>query len=71
MQDAFQRALGPQVKVFSQAGLVAESLADYLTRRPEFVGSGTQSMYLTTGDPARVGGKATQFLRRAISFDPA
>ncbi|AZY94128.1 MULTISPECIES: glutamate racemase [Paracoccus] len=71
MQDAFQRALGPQVKVFSQAGLVAESLADYLTRRPEFVGSGTTSMYLTTGDPVRVGGKATQFLRRAISFDPA
>ncbi|KJZ27998.1 glutamate racemase, partial [Paracoccus sp. S4493] len=71
MQDAFQRALGPQVKVFSQAGLVAESLADYLTRRPEFVGPGTTSMYLTTGDPVRVGGKATQFLRRAISFDPA
>ena len=30
MADAFQAALGPNVKVFSQADLVAESLADYL-----------------------------------------
>ncbi|TJZ87116.1 glutamate racemase [Paracoccus hibiscisoli] len=71
MEEAFQRALGPQVKVFSQAGLVAESLADYLTRRPEFLGSGTETKYLTTGDPVRVGGKATQFLRRAIAFQAA
>ena len=37
----FQNALGPEVKVLSQAGLVAESLADYLTRRPEFLGTGS------------------------------
>jgi glutamate racemase len=30
MEDVFQDALGPGVKVFSQANLVAESLADYL-----------------------------------------
>ena len=54
-----------------QAGLVAESLADYLMRRPEFVGPGTTSMYLTTGDPVRVGGKATQFLRAPIRFEAA
>ncbi|MDO5705635.1 MAG: aspartate/glutamate racemase family protein [Paracoccus sp. (in: a-proteobacteria)] len=71
VEDAFRRALGPQVNVFSQAGLVAESLADYLARRPEFVGTGRDSKYLTTGDPARVSGKATQFLRRPIRFEAA
>lgn len=71
MEKAFQSALGNGVKVFSQADLVAESLADYLARRPEFRGKGTVSRCLTTGDPARVSTKATQFLRRQITFEPA
>ena len=71
MEKTFQEALGHQVKVYSQANLVAESLADYLTRRPQFRGSGTQSRFLTTGDPAHVSNKATQFLRRKITFEPA
>lgn len=71
MQQAFAEALGPEVKVYSQADLVAESLADYLTRRPEFTGAGTQSKFLTTGDPASVSNKATQFLRRRIVFESA
>ena len=71
MQDAFQQALGAEVKVFSQANLVAESLADYLTRRPEFIGPGKASKFLTTGDPASVSSKATQFLRRKIAFEAA
>ena len=71
VQDAFQRALGDKVTVYSQAGLVAASLQDYLERRPEFLGSGTQSKFLTTGDPARVSGKAVQFLRRPIRFEAA
>lgn len=71
VEDAFQRALGPDVKVFSQAGLVAESLSDYLTRHPEFLGSGVDSKCLTTGDPVRVSGKATQFLRRPMHFEAA
>lgn len=71
VEAAFQRALGPGVQVYSQAGLVAESLADYLHRRPEFLGTGTASKYLTTGDAVRVSGKATQFLRRAIRFEAA
>ncbi|HEX9858060.1 MAG TPA: aspartate/glutamate racemase family protein [Paracoccaceae bacterium] len=69
MQHIFAEALGPDVKVFSQANLVAESLADYLIRRPEFHGTGTQSKFLTTGDPASVSNKATQFLRRRIVFE--
>jgi glutamate racemase len=71
MEEVFQDALGPQVKVFSQAAIVAESLADYLVRRPEMVGPGTGRLYLTTGDPARVGRAATQFLRRKVEFRAA
>ncbi|MEY8098370.1 glutamate racemase [Falsihalocynthiibacter sp. S25ZX9] len=71
MAKQFQDALGADVKVYSQADLVAESLADYLTRRPNLKGSGTESMFLTTGDPARVSSRATQFLRRKITFAAA
>jgi glutamate racemase len=71
MEEAFQAALGPHVKVFSQANLVAESLADYLQRRPEMVGPGMDSAFLTTGDPDRVSNRATQFLRRKITFTAA
>lgn len=71
MEPAFQAALGPEVKVYSQANLVAASLKDYLDRHPDFLGSGTESKFLTTGNPARVSNKATQFLRRRISFEAA
>ncbi len=71
MQKVFQSALGADVTVFSQANLVADSLADYLTRHPELRGAGLQSKYLTTGDPASVSNHATQFLRRGIRFEAA
>lgn len=71
MARAFAEALGPQVKVFSQANLVAEALADYLVRRPEMLGPGTASKYLTTGDPVSVSSKATQFLRKGVTFEAA
>ncbi|WP_411975237.1 glutamate racemase [Sulfitobacter faviae] len=70
MQEAFQAALGGQVKVFSQAELVADSLADYLERHPDMIGGG-EAAFLTTGDPARVSDRATQFLRRQITFTAA
>ena len=70
MQDIFQDALGAEVKVFSQGRLVADSLADYLGRHPDMLGSGAGG-FVTTGDPARVGQRATQFLRRRIAFEPA
>jgi len=71
MQDVFQDALGPDVQVYSQANLVAESLADYLSRHPAMLGDGTDAAFLTTGDPRRVSDKATQFLRRRIVFEAA
>jgi glutamate racemase len=71
LEQVFADALGPGVRVFSQARLVAESLADYLARRPGFLGPGTASRFLTTGDPAAVSDRATQFLRRRVTFEGA
>lgn len=71
MYDVFQDALGADVKVFSQADIVAESLADYLTRRPEMAGRDGPVRLLTTGEPARVSDRATQFLKRKITFEAA
>ncbi len=70
MQEAFQDALGAEVKVFSQADLVARSLGDYLVRHPNMMGAGTPA-FLTTGDPKKVSARATQFLRRPLSFQAA
>ncbi|MEM8732053.1 MAG: aspartate/glutamate racemase family protein [Pseudomonadota bacterium] len=67
LQEVFQEALGPEVEVFSQAHLVAESLADYLIRHPNMLGRG-QGGFVTTGDARKVGDRATQFLRRQIAF---
>ncbi len=71
MEEVFQDALGPEVSVFSQAALVAASLADYLERHPGMLGEGRENRFLTTGDPARVSVHATQFLRRKITFEQA
>ncbi|MEQ9260680.1 MAG: aspartate/glutamate racemase family protein [Roseovarius sp.] len=70
MEEVFQEALGPEVKVFSQANLVAESLADYLARHPEMMGGDAPARFLTTGNPKKVSDRATQFLRRKIEFEP-
>jgi glutamate racemase len=71
VEHAFRTALGPGVRVLSQPQLVAEALADYLSRRPEMVGPGTESMFLTSGKPRQVSDRATQFLRRPIQFHAA
>ena len=68
MQSIFQEALGENVRVFSQAGLVAESLADYLERHPDMYGAGSVTKFLTTGDASFVSDRATEFLRRKIVF---
>jgi glutamate racemase len=71
MEDVFQDALGAEVSVYSQASLVAESLAHYLGRHPQMKGQGEAAKFLTTGDPRRVSDRATQFLRRKITFEAA
>ena len=71
MEHIFQDALGSDVKVFSQADIVAESLADYLERKPDMIGQGRAGVMLTTGDPDRVSQRATQFLREQMIFEKA
>ncbi len=71
MDEVFQDALGPGVAVYSQANLVAESLADYLERHPGMTGPGQESLFLTTGDPRKVSMRATQFMRRQVEFQAA
>lgn len=68
MEETFQVALGEGVKVYSQPKLVSASLSDYLNRHPNMFGSGTQAMFLTTGDARKVSDQATRFLRRKIEF---
>ena len=63
--------LGAGVRVLSQPRLVADSLADYLQRRPNMIGPGTGPVFLTTGKPRQVSDRATQFLRRRIEFQAA
>lgn len=70
MAEEFQAALGADVQVFSQGALVAESLADYLERHPNMQGNG-KGGFLTTGKPTVVSDRATQFLRRQITFEAA
>ena len=67
MAESFQQALGSDVKVYSQGDLVADSLADYLQRHPNMTGEGGCG-FLTTGKPDVVSDRATQFLRRQITF---
>lgn len=69
MEDVFRDALGDGVEVFSQADLVAASLADYLERHPAMRGNGAEAKFLTTGDPRRVSNQATQFLKRQVTFE--
>ena len=70
VESVFRDALG-DVPVYDQSALVAESLADYLARRPEWAGTGMTGRFLTSGDPASISAKATQFLRRSIRFERA
>ena len=67
----FAEALPPQVRIFAQPELVAASLADYLTRHPEFDPApevdGTLSFY-TTGDAARASALGSRFFGGEIRF---
>jgi glutamate racemase len=68
VEDSFRRALPPATVLVSQPALVAESLARYLARHPDFAGGGGEVSYLTSGDPERVGLQAARFLGRPAPF---
>ena len=69
LESVFQDALGPEVTVFSQANLVAESLSDYLCRHVNMYGASDVSKFFTTGHSQSVSDRATQFLQRQITFE--
>ena len=67
MKEVFQQALGPHVDVYSQGSIVADSLAHYLARHPEFATQGEHKL-LTSGDARKVSLAATRFLGKPIKF---
>lgn len=71
LADTFREALGAGVRVIEQPAIVADALADYLERRPQFAGVGGRVMYLTTGDPALVSERAGRFLGHPVNFEAA
>ncbi|MDE6126075.1 MAG: glutamate racemase [Muribaculaceae bacterium] len=61
--------LPPSVALIKQGEIVAESLADYLTRHPEMeqrITRGGATTYLTTEDPAKFAPMASMFLAHTI-----
>ncbi len=74
MAEAFAAALPAGVPVHSQPALVAESLAAYLARHPEFdapPGPRIPTRFLTTGDPETAGARAARFFGTPPIFQKA
>ena len=67
VQDLYERELPPGTLVLSQPAIVAESMADYLRRHPEFASAG-ETVFLTTGDAAEVSQQAHRFLGMELGF---
>ena len=68
---AFAAALPNGVRLHCQPELVAESLAGYLARHPEFdlaTGPRAPTRFLTTGDPAAVAALTQRFFGAALRF---
>jgi glutamate racemase len=70
VEAEFRAALPRATRIISQPATVAESLADYLARRPEFAAAGGVR-HLTTGDPGQVGLQAARFLGHDPGFAAA
>ncbi len=71
---AFRQALPPGTALLHQPALVADSLADYLARHPEFPAAPRDAggmRFLTTGAPDHVGRVAARFFGRTVDFEAA
>jgi glutamate racemase len=69
--EAFAKALPTGVPLHSQPALVAESLAGYLARHPEFDAPSTPraaTRFLTTGDPAAIAALTKRFFGARLRF---
>jgi glutamate racemase len=70
----FAAALPPSVLLLDQPSIVADSLADYLTRHDRFACApedAGQRRFFTTGDPARVSAFASRFFGAEVRFEKA
>jgi glutamate racemase len=67
VEACFAGAL-PGVALLSQPALVADSLAEYLARRPDYRSGAGETRFLTTGDAALVTPLATRFAGRPVVF---
>lgn len=70
LEARFRAALPDSTRLVSQPEIVADSLADYLARHPQFVEAGS-TRYLTTGNVAQISRRAAQFLGHALPFTAA
>lgn len=70
VEHLFRRHLPPSARILSQPEVVADSLEDYLARKPQFTPAGEPASLtlLTTGDPDAVSARAHVFWQNGLRF---
>lgn len=69
IEHLFREELPPEVRMVSQSGVTATSLAHYLERHPEFRSRGApQRLFLTTGEVGPVSALASRFYGQPVRF---
>jgi glutamate racemase len=73
VEHLFRRHLPPFARILSQPEVVADSLEDYLARRPHYLAGdrGHSLTLLTTGNPALISGRACVFWPEVAPFELA
>jgi glutamate racemase len=73
VEHLFRRHLPPFTRILSQPEVVADSLEDYLARRPHYLAGdrGHSLALLTTGNPALISGRARVFWPEVAAFELA
>jgi len=75
VQHLFRANLSPTTRLLSQPDVVADSLEDYLARKPHYADSGDYSgsrlTMLTTGDASEISARAVVFWPQVPTFEPA
>lgn len=71
VEHLFRQHLPPATRILSQPQIVADSLEDYLVRRPRFVRQNHERdlVLLTTGEPDLVSARAKVFWPNGLSFE--
>jgi len=71
VEHLFRKHLPPATRILSQPEVVADSLEDYLARKPQFAPRGEVASLtlLTTGDPAAVSARAHVFWPNGLKFE--